>query len=211
MIDRLRNSAVRGVLVGRGALRNPVDLRAGRGRWRPAARRARSPPAERGRFLLDYVDLLLKERLRRGRRVPPRRARPGAARPIVPGARPRALGDQQAARAEFLVHEGARQRLAPAGGDQRRRVDRAAARDHRGVLRRQRRRQPARSEPSYRSYESASGLKRGTASAGSCVSARFTAAARVPQLHHLIVVRERRRRGAREEPADAARGPGARR
>jgi tRNA-dihydrouridine synthase B len=61
MIDHLRNSAVRGVLVGRGALRNPwifeqaADLATGR------APRAISP-AERGQFLLDYIDLLLKER-----------------------------------------------------------------------------------------------------------------------------------------------------
>ena len=57
-IDRLRTTAVSGVLVGRGVLRNPwilaqaQDLAAGR------------PPRvvtmeERGRFLLDYLDLLL--------------------------------------------------------------------------------------------------------------------------------------------------------
>ena len=56
-------SGVEGVLVGRGVLRNPwilaqaADLAAGR------------PPrtvtlADRGRFLLDYIDLLLNERVR---------------------------------------------------------------------------------------------------------------------------------------------------
>jgi tRNA-dihydrouridine synthase len=61
IIDRM-NSGVSGVLVGRGVLRNPwilaqaADLAAGR------------PPRaitleERGRFLLDYIDLLLNERI----------------------------------------------------------------------------------------------------------------------------------------------------
>jgi nifR3 family TIM-barrel protein len=62
MVERLRGSSVAGVLVGRGALRNPwifeqaADLAAGRV---PRA----ITGAERGRFLLDYVDLLLNERL----------------------------------------------------------------------------------------------------------------------------------------------------
>jgi tRNA-dihydrouridine synthase B len=60
LIDRLRKSAVGGVLVGRGALRNPWifeqagDLAAGR-------TPREISPAERGQFLLDYLDLLLKE------------------------------------------------------------------------------------------------------------------------------------------------------
>jgi tRNA-dihydrouridine synthase B len=60
-VERLK-LGVKGVLVGRGALRNPwifaqaADLAAGR------------PPrdvtlAERGEFLLDYIDLLLRERV----------------------------------------------------------------------------------------------------------------------------------------------------
>jgi tRNA-dihydrouridine synthase B len=59
MIDRLTHSPVAGVLVGRAILRNPwlfaqaADLRAGR------------PPrtvtaGERGRFLLDYIDMLVR-------------------------------------------------------------------------------------------------------------------------------------------------------
>jgi tRNA-dihydrouridine synthase B len=62
LIARL-GAGVEGVLVGRGVLRNPwilaqaADLAAGR-----APREATS--AERGRFLLDYIDLLLQERVR---------------------------------------------------------------------------------------------------------------------------------------------------
>jgi tRNA-dihydrouridine synthase B len=61
IIDRL-SSGVRGVLVGRGVLRNPwilaqaADLVAGR-----AARQVSMP--ERGRFLLEYIELLLHERV----------------------------------------------------------------------------------------------------------------------------------------------------
>src|SRR5687767_11740463 len=60
MIDRLRGTAVRGVLVGRGALRNPWI-------FEQAAALAAGLPIrpvtseERGRFLLEYLDLLLKE------------------------------------------------------------------------------------------------------------------------------------------------------
>ncbi len=61
IVDRLR-SGVGGVLVGRGVLRNPwilaqaADLIAGRPA-RPIALE------DRGRFLLDYIDLLLHERV----------------------------------------------------------------------------------------------------------------------------------------------------
>ena len=60
IVERLR-SGVQGVLVGRGVLRNPWilqqanDLIAGR-----APRHV--TPEERGRFLLDYIELLLSER-----------------------------------------------------------------------------------------------------------------------------------------------------
>jgi tRNA-dihydrouridine synthase B len=62
MVDRLRGGKVGGVLVGRGALRNPwifqqaADVAAGR-----APRDVTQ--AERGRFLLEYIDMLLTERL----------------------------------------------------------------------------------------------------------------------------------------------------
>ena len=57
-IGRLRETSVSGILVGRGVLRNPwilaqaADLAAGR----PARQ---VTMAERGRFLLEYIDLLL--------------------------------------------------------------------------------------------------------------------------------------------------------
>jgi tRNA-dihydrouridine synthase len=62
IVDRLRAAAVRGVLVGRGALRNPwifrqaADLAAGR-------QPVEIPARERGQFLLDYIDLLMTERV----------------------------------------------------------------------------------------------------------------------------------------------------
>ena len=64
LLDRMR-LGVEGVLVGRGVLRNPwilaqaADIAAGR-----PARTVTS--AERGQFLLDYIDLLLHERVRDG-------------------------------------------------------------------------------------------------------------------------------------------------
>jgi tRNA-dihydrouridine synthase B len=62
VIDRLR-SGVEGVLVGRGVLRNPwilaqaQDVAAGRAPRHVSQR-------ERGQFLLDYIDLLMNERVR---------------------------------------------------------------------------------------------------------------------------------------------------
>ena len=59
-LERLRNTAVSGILIGRGVLRNPWilaqagDIAAGR----PARV---VTDADRGRFLLDYIDLLLRE------------------------------------------------------------------------------------------------------------------------------------------------------
>ena len=59
LVDRGR-AGVAGVLVGRGALRNPWIFQQAAalaaGRPAPAV-----PLAERGRFLLDYIDLLLRE------------------------------------------------------------------------------------------------------------------------------------------------------
>ena len=112
MVERMQ-SGVAGVLVGRGALRNPLDLRAGRGAARPVDQPRAITQEERGQFLLDYIELLQNERLREADGLPPRRAG-RAAGAVRPGARSRQVGDQQAARAQFLVHEGDRERLAPA-------------------------------------------------------------------------------------------------
>jgi tRNA-dihydrouridine synthase B len=63
VVQRMRGGGVSGVLVGRGVLRNPwilaqaSDLAAGR----PPRTVTRT---ERGQFLLDYIDLLLDERVR---------------------------------------------------------------------------------------------------------------------------------------------------
>jgi tRNA-dihydrouridine synthase B len=62
IVQRLRGGRVSGVLVGRGALRNPwifeqaSSLMAGQAA-RPVT------PHERGQFLLDYIDLLIHERV----------------------------------------------------------------------------------------------------------------------------------------------------
>ena len=62
VVNRLRESGVAGVLVGRGALRNPWI-------FKQAAEQASGqhstavPTEERGQFLLDYIDLLISERV----------------------------------------------------------------------------------------------------------------------------------------------------
>ncbi len=62
LLDRLRGSKVAGILVGRGVLRNPwifaQAAAAAAGRPVPVA-----TMADRGRFLLEYIDLLLHERV----------------------------------------------------------------------------------------------------------------------------------------------------
>jgi tRNA-dihydrouridine synthase B len=81
IVQRLRGAGVGGVLVGRGALRNPwifeqaADLAAGR-----APRQISS--IERGQFLLDYVGLLMTERVGEAdgfRHVAPGQAPPASA------------------------------------------------------------------------------------------------------------------------------------
>jgi tRNA-dihydrouridine synthase B len=80
IVERLRKG-VSGVFVGRGVLRNPwilaqaQDMRDGRG-----PREVRDE--ERGRFLLDYIDLLLHERMDEAegfRHVAPNQDAPGPA------------------------------------------------------------------------------------------------------------------------------------
>ena len=62
VVDRMRGANVGGVLVGRGALRNPwifqqaADVAAGRPVHEVSS-------VERGQFLLDYIEMLMQERL----------------------------------------------------------------------------------------------------------------------------------------------------
>jgi tRNA-dihydrouridine synthase B len=85
VVEKLK-SGVEGVLVGRGVLRNPwilaqaADLAAGR------APRVISLE-ERGQFLLDYIDLLLHERIREPEGF--RRTAPGLAHEDAAGGRSR--------------------------------------------------------------------------------------------------------------------------
>jgi tRNA-dihydrouridine synthase B len=62
IVSRLRNHGIAGVLVGRGALRNPWIFRQAAAAWSGLIPDAVSL-ADRGRFLLDYLDLLLSERV----------------------------------------------------------------------------------------------------------------------------------------------------
>lgn len=60
VVERTRHSGVAGVLVGRGALRNPWIFQQARA-LAAGATVPHVPLDERGRFLLDYLDLLLRE------------------------------------------------------------------------------------------------------------------------------------------------------
>jgi tRNA-dihydrouridine synthase B len=61
LVDKLRHSRVSGVLVGRGALRNPWIFEQAAALAR-GERPRKITLEERGQFLLDYIDLLLHER-----------------------------------------------------------------------------------------------------------------------------------------------------
>jgi tRNA-dihydrouridine synthase B len=86
IVGRLRDSGASGVLVGRGALRNPWIFSQA-----AEALAGRTPttisPAERGTFLLDYIDLLLRERV--GEDAGFRHTAPGQPAGEVPQARGR--------------------------------------------------------------------------------------------------------------------------
>jgi nifR3 family TIM-barrel protein len=62
IVERMRMGGIRGVLVGRGALRNPWIFQ--QASDIAAARQPREISArDRGQFLLDYIDLLMQERV----------------------------------------------------------------------------------------------------------------------------------------------------
>ncbi len=63
LVERIRGGDVSGVLVGRGALRNPWIFRQARDLAEGRAPSEVTPEA-RARFLLDYIDLLVSERVR---------------------------------------------------------------------------------------------------------------------------------------------------
>jgi tRNA-dihydrouridine synthase B len=75
IVERLRSRALSGVLVGRGALRNPWIFEQAAALARGETPRAIGA-ADRAAFLLDYIDLLLTERT--GEREGFRHAAPGA-------------------------------------------------------------------------------------------------------------------------------------
>ncbi len=62
IVDRLRFGRIAGVLVGRGALRNPWIFEQAAAMVAGQSPRSVSP-AERGQFLLDYINLLMHERV----------------------------------------------------------------------------------------------------------------------------------------------------
>ena len=128
-------AACRGVLVGRGALRNPWIFQQAADVAARRAPREVTPRIAGGSCSTTSSCCCTSGSARPKASATSRPASPRPA-PSRAGARPRSLGDQQAARAEFLVHQGARQRVAPAHRDQRGGVDPPPARDHRGVLRR---------------------------------------------------------------------------
>jgi len=63
VLSRLRDSSALGVLVGRGALRNPWIFSQAASMASGASAAPEVPLDERGQFLLDYIDLLMKERV----------------------------------------------------------------------------------------------------------------------------------------------------
>ena len=79
---RLRESGVTGVLIGRGALRNPWIF-AQTARLLEGEPLGDIPLGERGAFLLDYIDLLLRERVAEA--VGFRHAAPGVSLDTGPG------------------------------------------------------------------------------------------------------------------------------
>ena len=66
VVDRMRGGGIAGVLVGRGALRNPWIFQQAAHVTAGGAPRTLTP-ADRAEFLLEYIDLLLNERVAEAR------------------------------------------------------------------------------------------------------------------------------------------------
>jgi tRNA-dihydrouridine synthase B len=81
VVSRLAETPVAGVLIGRGALRNPWIFRQAAEAWRGESPLP-VPLAERGRFLLDYLDLLLREHVDEASGF--RHLAPGSSAPVPP-------------------------------------------------------------------------------------------------------------------------------
>lgn len=87
VIARLRETGAAGVLIGRGALRNPWIFSQAKSLAEGAARPEDVPLQERGQFLLDYIDLLIRERV--GEDEGFRHVAPGSDSGLTPPARGR--------------------------------------------------------------------------------------------------------------------------
>lgn len=82
VLDRLRGTAAAGVLIGRGALRNPWIFSQAAALAAGSAAAADVPLEARGQFLLDYIDLLMRERV--GEAEGFRHTAPGIGQPAQP-------------------------------------------------------------------------------------------------------------------------------
>ena len=123
VVDRTADTPVAGVLVGRGALRNPWIFRQAAALAGGAAEPAVTD-ADRGRFLLDYIDMLLREGMdeRRGfRHVAP--GMPQERRPRHAAGRERWVVNKLRVLGSWYT-KGVHGRLRPADRDQQRRVHR---------------------------------------------------------------------------------------
>ena len=104
VVERLQ-SGVEGVLVGRGVLRNPWILAQAADLW-PAVRRVPLPLQDRGRFLLEYIELLQNERVREAEGSDMSHPVPTQRRPWSRQSQTRPMGCEQDSRAWRVLHQG---------------------------------------------------------------------------------------------------------
>ena len=96
--------------------------------WPRGCRRVPITLEDRGRFLLEYINLLTTERAHR------RGCSDAASVASPPDPIARSMGHQQGPRIGVLVHQGARRRLASPDRHQQRRIIACPARSHRQLL-----------------------------------------------------------------------------